>query len=66
MFGVTIIGCFIFRQILVRANKRLDRHEGVEGAWKTPADVVDKSRKVEHLESGEKVLEMKRGFRYLI
>lgn len=65
MFGVAIAGSFIFRQILVRANKKLDEDEGV-GAWKTPADVVEKSRKVEHLESGEKVLDMKRGFRYLV
>ena len=37
MFGVTIIGCFIFKLILVRLNKRL---EAGEKAWESKKDVV--------------------------
>lgn len=31
MFGVTIVGCFMFRMVLVRMNHKLDQEEGVSG-----------------------------------
>ncbi|KAL7418282.1 hypothetical protein Q5752_006738 [Cryptotrichosporon argae] len=63
MFGVTIAGCWIFRMVLVRLNAKL---EAGETAWETKADVVDKTQRVEHMETKDEALKMKQGFRYLI
>ncbi len=63
MFGVTIVGCLIFKMILVRLNKKL---EAGEKAWETRPDVALKTQKVEHLESSDEALAMKKGFRYLV
>lgn len=56
MFGVTLVGIYLFRVMLIRLNKRLD--EGEE-AWETGADVVERT------EEGEEV-RLRSGFRYLI
>ncbi|WWD19496.1 hypothetical protein CI109_103957 [Kwoniella shandongensis] len=63
MFGITIVGCFIFRMILINLNKKLD--EG-EAAWETKQDVTDKGQKLEHFERQDEALNMRKGFRYLI
>jgi MFS family permease len=63
MFGITIVGCFLFKLILVNLNKKL---EAGEKAWESKPDVVNKTRAVEHLESSDEALAMKKGFRYLV
>lgn len=62
MFGLTIVGCYIFRQILVGLNKKIDAGEA---AWELREDVVEKTAKLEGvtLEEGQTLM---RGFRYLI
>ncbi|KPM35960.1 hypothetical protein AK830_g10609 [Neonectria ditissima] len=63
MFGVTIMGCYIFRLILIDLNKKLDAGES---AWETRADVAEQTMQVEVMESTDEALRMKRDFRYLI
>jgi hypothetical protein len=54
MFGVTILGCFLFKLVLVRMNKQLEEQERPEGVPQAAAD-------------GERDLEkMNKGFRYLV
>jgi MFS family permease len=62
MFVVTIAGCFIFRVVLLRLNKRLD--EGTD-AWVVKGDVAEQTARVEgvSVEEGEKLM---KGFRYLV
>ncbi|KAF1843189.1 MFS general substrate transporter [Cucurbitaria berberidis CBS 394.84] len=62
MFGVTILGCFIFKVILVRLNKRLD--DGVD-AWVVHGDVAEQTARTEgvSVEEGQKLM---KGFRYLV
>jgi MFS family permease len=62
MFGVTIAGCFIFRVILVRLNKRLD--DGIDG-WVVHGDVAEQTAAVEgvSVEEGKKKMG---DFRYLV
>jgi len=62
MFGATIIGCLIFRFILIRLNKRLD--EGAD-AWVVHGDVAEQTAATEgvSVEEGKKMMG---GFRYLV
>ncbi|CAO2653270.1 Nn.00g026810.m01.CDS01 [Neocucurbitaria sp. VM-36] len=62
MFGVTIIGCWIFKVILVRLNKRLD--DGVD-AWVVHGDVAEQTARTEgvSVEEGQRLM---KGFRYLV
>lgn len=62
MFGVTIVGCFIFKLILVRLNKRLD--DGTD-TWIVQGDVAEQTARTEgiSLEEGQKLM---RDFRYLV
>jgi hypothetical protein len=54
MFGVTILGCFLFKLVLVRMNKQLEEQERPEGVPRVAAD-------------GERDPEkMNKGFRYLV
>jgi predicted MFS family arabinose efflux permease len=62
MFGVTIIGCFIFRMVLVRLNKRLD--SGAD-AWVVHGDVAEQTAAVEGVDVEEGKRQMK-DFRYLV
>jgi predicted MFS family arabinose efflux permease len=57
MFGITIVGCFAFKMILVNLNKKL---EAGEKAWESKPDMVNKTR------SSDEALAMKKGFRYLV
>ncbi|KAF7562468.1 hypothetical protein G7046_g1665 [Stylonectria norvegica] len=63
MFGVTIMGCFLFRTMLVKLNKKL---EAGETAWETRQDVAAHTVQIEVMENSDEALRMKRGFRYLI
>lgn len=61
MFGVTIIGCLIFRAMLIRLNKRLD--EGID-TWVVHGDVAEQTAATEgvNLEEGMKIMA---GYRYM-
>ncbi|KAH8887899.1 MFS general substrate transporter [Thozetella sp. PMI_491] len=66
MFGITIVGCFIFRLMLVKLNTQLA--EGEATAWQTQPDVAAQTAKdgdisQSHEENGG---QDKAGFRYLI
>lgn len=63
MFGVTIVGCYAFRVILVGLNKKL---EAGESAWETRRDVAKQTVAVEDLHDTDEALQMKSGFRYLV
>ena len=63
MFGVTIVGCWIFRWMLIDLNKKLDAGEA---AWETHQDVVEQTAKVEVMDSPDEALRMRKGFRYLV
>ncbi|KAL2255890.1 hypothetical protein VTK26DRAFT_2527 [Humicola hyalothermophila] len=54
MFGVTIVGCFVFRMVLVRMNKKLDEEEGSGGEGRVPAT------------EGDNPEAMNKGYRYLV
>lgn len=62
MFGVTAIGCYIFKLILVHLNRRLD--DGSD-AWVVHGDVAEQTAKTEGLsvEEGQKMM---KNFRYLV
>ncbi|KAF2738716.1 major facilitator superfamily transporter [Polyplosphaeria fusca] len=62
MFGVTIVGCFIFKVILQRLNKKL---EAGEQAWETHGDVLQQTAKTEGVDI-EETEGLQRGFRYLV
>jgi hypothetical protein len=62
MFGVTIAGCFIFRMVLVRLNKRLD--DGTD-AWVVRNDIAEQTARVEGVSAEEAKGGMK-DFRYLV
>lgn len=62
MFGITILGIYAFRVILVRLNKKI---EAGEKAWDTMDDVARRTAEDEGVtvEEGQK---LQRGFRYLV
>jgi MFS family permease len=62
MFGVTIAGCYVFRVILVRLNKRLD--DGTD-AWVVKDDIAEQTAKTEGVDVEEGARKMQ-DFRYLI
>jgi hypothetical protein len=62
VFGVTIVGCFIVRMMLISLNKKLE--EG-ERAWETQPDVAQHTVDPERVE-GDEALKMVKGFRYLV
>lgn len=63
MFGVTIVGCFVFRAILSSLNKKLE--EG-ELAWDSRPDATEHAAEVDIMDSPDEALRMKKGFRYLV
>ncbi|KAI0110657.1 MFS general substrate transporter [Hypoxylon sp. NC0597] len=63
MFGITIIGSWLFRSILGNLNKKLE--EG-EQAWDMQPDVAERTAEMEHLDSPDEALRMQKGFRYLL
>ncbi|KAF5025363.1 hypothetical protein F66182_2528 [Fusarium sp. NRRL 66182] len=64
MFGVTVVGCYLFRMILIDLNKKLEKGEA--NAWETRQDVAAHTAAAETLDSPDEALRMKRDFRYLI
>ena len=62
MAGVTIVGCYLFRMILINLNKKL---EAGEAAWETDKTAAQKTEVVQHIER-DVSLDVKKGFRYLI
>ncbi|KAH8675575.1 major facilitator superfamily domain-containing protein [Xylariales sp. PMI_506] len=62
MFGVTILGCLLFRAQLMRLNKKLEMGEQ---AWETQPDVAQHTADMEQVETDE-ALKMVQGFRYLV
>lgn len=63
MFGVTVMGCWAFRFMLVGLNKRL---EAAEVEWDAREDAGEQTRQIEIMESPDEALRMRKGFRYLI
>lgn len=65
MFGVTIVGCWIIRMVLVDQNKKLAL--GEENAWEVHDDVANQTARVEGLKSeGADEKRQQVGFRYLV
>lgn len=62
MFMAALIGCFIFRQILVGLNKKIDAGED---AWESSPAAQQKTEAVQHLEPGDGA-NVRKGFRYLV
>lgn len=69
MFGVTILGSWWFKTLLEGLNKKLEEGEqqgwGEDGAHKSDA-VSTSAAGVEHLNSPDEALRMRKGFRYLV
>jgi hypothetical protein len=63
MFGVTVVGCWIFRLTLTRLNKKLEQGELVD--WGEREDVAQQTARVEGTTADE-ALNMRKGFRYLV
>jgi MFS family permease len=62
MYGITIVGFWIFRMILVNLNKKLEVKEAEWDAEHTEQHNGD----VVFMESGDESLRMRKGFRYLV
>jgi len=62
MFGVTVVGCYVFRVILQRLNKKI---EAGEEAWVMDGDVAARTAEDEGV-SVEEGIRLQRGFRYLV
>ena len=67
MFGLTIIGCWIFRVMLVRLNKRLAAGDLSAAGWTRHADVAKRTAELRK-GGAEKPVGQKEAidFRYLI
>ncbi|KAI1413908.1 MFS general substrate transporter [Hypoxylon sp. FL1857] len=63
MFGITIVGCWVFRLILGNLNRKLE--EG-EQAWDIQPDVTAHTAELEHMDNPDEALRMQKGFRYLL
>ncbi|KAK4224464.1 major facilitator superfamily domain-containing protein [Podospora fimiseda] len=68
MFAVTIVGCYIFRMMLSRLNRKIQA--GENAGWETHADVAARTAQVEGLVStggvSDGTVKSKAGFRYLL
>lgn len=62
MFGVTIIGFWAFRMILVNLNKKLEKSEA---EWDAQHG-GDAAGEIVFIESADESLRMRKGFRYLV
>lgn len=62
MYGITIIGFWIFRMILVNLNKKLEQKEAEWDAEHTDQQTGE----MVFMESADESLRMRKGFRYLI
>ncbi|KAK2608874.1 hypothetical protein QQS21_002587 [Conoideocrella luteorostrata] len=59
MFGVTIVGCWFFRQMLKSLNSKLEEKE-------TSETIDDSNQTSESMQLGDEALRMRKGFRYLV
>jgi hypothetical protein len=55
MFGITIVGCFVFKMVLMRMNKKLDEEESTNRVGAVPPAT-----------GGSDPETMKKGYRYLV
>ncbi|KAJ5464475.1 uncharacterized protein N7458_000161 [Penicillium daleae] len=62
MYGITIVGFWIFRMILVNLNKKLEHKEAEWDAEHSEAQ----NGEVVFMESADESLRMRKGFRYLV
>jgi hypothetical protein len=62
MYGITIVGFWAFRMILVNLNKKLEESEAEWDAGHTDTQTGD----VVFMESADESLRMRKGFRYLV
>lgn len=58
MFGITIVGCFLFKMVLVRMNRKLDEQESAGGEGGPRAAAAAGSERDPET--------MNKGFRYLV
>jgi len=65
MFGITIVGCWIVRMMLVSLNKKLERGE-LAAAWEVHSDVAARTAEIEGRAAEATGVAVKPGFRYLI
>ncbi|ROW08587.1 hypothetical protein VPNG_06237 [Cytospora leucostoma] len=63
MFGITVVGCWVFRMTLISLNKKLEQGELVD--WEPKEDVADQTAHMEGTTADE-ALNMRKGFRYLV
>lgn len=63
MYGITIVGFWVFRTILVNLNKKLEQNE-VE--WDADHGTEGEAGEVVLMENADESLRMRKGFRYLI
>lgn len=63
MFGITVVGCWVFRLTLINLNKKLERGELTD--WETKEDVAGQTAQMEGATVDE-ALNMRKGFRYLV
>lgn len=62
MFGVTVVGFWAFRMILVNLNKKLEHNEAEWDAEHTDAQ----AGAVVFMDNADESLRMRKGFRYLV
>ncbi|OIW35673.1 MFS general substrate transporter [Coniochaeta ligniaria NRRL 30616] len=62
MFGITIVGCLIFRMVLSNLNNKLAEQEL---AWEPKPDVAHQTAEITR-NSDDEALKMIKGFRYLV
>ena len=65
MFGITIVGCWIIRMMLVRLNKQLDQGE-TAAAWEQHADVAARTAEIVGKARVKPTTAPSAGFRYLL
>ncbi|KAJ4132554.1 hypothetical protein NW754_015371 [Fusarium falciforme] len=64
MFGLTIVGCWVFRQVLISLNRKIEA--GESAGWETKQDVAESTAQMENPSAADTALDLKKNFRYLI
>jgi hypothetical protein len=63
MFGITVVGCLVFRMVLSNLNKKLSEQERT---WETQPDVAKQTADIIQADDVNEALRLRKGFRYLI
>jgi MFS family permease len=63
MYGITIVGFWAFRMILVNLNKKLEQNEV---RWDVEHTTESETGDVVFMENADESLRMRKGFRYLV